>query len=151
MIKINKKVEYALMVLKHIQDKDAQALTTAREVCKEYNIPFDTTAKVMQVMNNAEILDSTKGVKGGYFLKANLSQINFLNFAELIEGKEIGMDCMKLNCSLIDSCNITGPIKRLNQYLIMYFKDLSLNDLLTEKNMLDLNTLAQKETNHEHV
>jgi Rrf2 family protein len=151
MIKINKKVEYALMVLKHILEKQSNELTTAREVCQEYNIPFDTTAKVMQQMNNAEILDSTKGVKGGYFLKANLTEINFLSFAELIEGKEIGMDCIKLNCSLIDSCNITGPIKKLNQYLILYFKDLSLNDLLTEKNVLDLNTLAQKESTHEHI
>jgi Rrf2 family protein len=151
MIKINKKVEYALMVLKHILDKDSKELTTAREVCKQYSIPFDTTAKVMQLMNNAQILDSTKGVKGGYFLKGDLTKINFLDFAELIEGREIGMDCMKLNCSLIQSCNITGPIKRLNQYLILYFKDLSLNDLLTENNVFDLKSLAQKEDTHELV
>jgi len=157
MIKINKKVEYALMVLKHIHDKTSTItspttpeLTTAREVCKQYNIPFDTTAKVMQIMNNASILDSTKGVKGGYFLKSKLADINFLDFTELIEGKEIGMDCVKMKCSLLETCNITEPVKRLNQYLNLYFKELTLEDLLSHNNKLDLNSLAKEET-HEHI
>ena len=150
MIKINKKVEYALMVLKHIVDKNEKELTSAREVCEKFNIPFDTTAKVMQIMNNAKILDSTKGVKGGYFLKEDLANISYLEFSELIEGKEFGMNCVKMKCSLIDTCNITTPINRLNQYLTLFFQDLTLKDLLIDNHMIDIKELInKKETHHE--
>ena len=63
MIKINKKVEYALMVLKLMSDRDETELTSAREVCEMFKTPFDTTSKVMQIMNNAGILSSVQGVK----------------------------------------------------------------------------------------
>lgn len=154
MIKINKKVEYALMVLKYIVDKqsseDKNRLTSAREVCDQFNIPFDTTAKVMQLMNSAGILDSTKGVKGGYFLKADLASISYLELSELIEGKQFAMDCVKMKCSLIETCNITTPVNRLNQYLSLFFQDLSLKDLLIENHHLDIKKLLKKkETHHE--
>lgn len=137
MIKINKKVEYALMSLKYINDKEKLSVNedtkvSAREICDALSIPFDTTAKVMQQMNNAKILDSYKGVKGGYYLKSDLKNVSFLSLAELIEEKKIGMDCESICCSLIQTCNIKGPIKRLNQYLMLFFKELSVYDLLSE-------------------
>lgn len=151
MIKINKKVEYALMVLKHIVDKSSNEPTSAREVCEKFNIPFDTTAKVMQVMNSAKILESTKGVKGGYFLKMELDQINYLAFSELIEGKDFAMDCVKMKCSLIESCNITSPINRLNHYLTLFFEGLTLKDLLTENKLIDMKILDTKKDNHHEL
>lgn len=151
MIKINKKVEYALMVLKHIVEKNSDEPTSAREICEKFNIPFDTTAKVMQVMNNAGILESTKGVKGGYFLKKELDHINYLEFSELIEGKEFAMDCVKLKCSLIESCNITLPINRLNQYLTLFFEGITLKDLLVENKLFDIKKLLNKKENHHEL
>lgn len=135
MVKINKKIEYALMVLKHMHDNQNKELVTARDVCDRFHIPFDTTAKVMQQMNNIGYLHSTKGVKGGYTLKANLQNISYLELAELIEGKKVTADCESTNCALLNTCNITGPIKRLNQYLLYFFKDLSLKELLIDSNI----------------
>ena len=143
MVKINKKVEYALMVLKHISDKDQHDLTSAREVCDKFNIPFDTTAKVMQQMNNAGILHSTKGVKGGYGLDLNLEKINYLQLAELVEGKKITLNCESNQCSLIDTCNITTPIKKLNEYLMYFFQGLTIKELLLEKNISPLDAITK--------
>jgi Rrf2 family protein len=144
MIKINRKVEYALMALKFIKDKGPSSLTTAREICDHFNTPFDTTAKVMQIMNSAGILHSHKGVKGGYSLSRDLSEISYMELVELIEGKSFMMDCHEGPCELIDKCNISQPIKRLNDYLINIFNDLSLNELLSEDNLLALKKLPEK-------
>ena len=144
MIKINRKVEYALMVLKLMKDKDLQELTTAREVCDRFESPFDTTAKVMQQMNSAGILHSIKGVKGGYTLARDLSTISYLELAELIEGKSFMMDCHEGPCDLYHKCNISQPIKRLNDYLINIFNSLTLNELLAEDNLLALKKAAEK-------
>lgn len=153
MIKINRKVEYALMVLKLMKDKGPSELTTAREVCDQFKTPFDTTAKVMQVMNNAGILHSQKGVKGGYTLSRDLSAVTYMELVELIEGKSFMMDCHDLGagsgpCELYHNCNISRPIKRLNDYLISIFKSLTLNELLAEDNLLALKKLPEKKVEH---
>lgn len=144
MIKINRKTEYALMVLKLMKDKDVSELTTAREVCDTFDTPFDTTAKVMQLMNSAGILHSQKGVKGGYTIAGDLSQVSYMQLVELIEGKSFMMDCHEGPCELLHSCNITQPIRRLNDYLINIFNALSLNELLAEDNLLALKKLPEK-------
>jgi Rrf2 family protein len=144
MIKINRKVEYALMVLKLMKDKGPTALTTAREVCDQFNTPFDTTAKVMQLMNNTGLLHSHKGVKGGYTLSKDLSRVSYMELVEMIEGKSFMMDCTEGPCDFIQKCNIAQPIKRLNDYLIMIFNTLSLNELLSEDNLLALKKFPEK-------
>lgn len=116
-------------------ERPQEQLVSARDICDKFHIPFDTTAKVMQQMNSAGILHSTKGVKGGYSLLANLENISYLQLAELVEGKKVAADCENINCSLIETCNITRPIKRLNQYLMYFFQDLSLKDLLMDNNI----------------
>jgi Rrf2 family protein len=144
MIKINRKVEYALMVLKHMKEKGQSELTTAREVCDRFDLPFDTTAKVMQQMNSAAILHSIKGVKGGYTMARDLSTISYMELAELIEGKSFMMDCHEGPCDLYHKCNISQPIKRLNDYIINIFNSLTLNELLAEDNLLALKKSAEK-------
>ena len=148
MIKINRRVEYALMVLKLMKEKDALELTTAREVCDRFETPFDTTAKVMQLMNTSGILHSHKGVKGGYTLARDLSLISYIELVELIEGKSFMMDCHEGPCDLLHKCNISQPIKRLNDYLINIFNALSLNELLSEDNLLALKKMPVKTVEH---
>jgi Rrf2 family protein len=148
MIKINRKVEYALMVLKLMKEKEVSELTSAREVCDRFETPFDTTAKVMQQMNNSGILLSHKGVKGGYTLARDLSQITYMELVELIEGKSFMMDCHEGPCDLFNKCNISQPIKRLNDYLIYIFNALTLNELLSEDNLLALKKLPERKVEH---
>lgn len=143
MIKINRKVEYALMVLNLMKDRPLE-LTTAREVCDRFQTPFDTTAKVMQQMNNAGILHSMKGVKGGYTLAKSLHDISYLELVEIIEGSSFMMDCHEGPCGLFHSCNISLPIKRLNDYAITIFKSLSLDELLSEDNLLALKKIPEQ-------
>jgi Rrf2 family protein len=151
MLKINKKVEYALMALKFMADKsNAQELTSAREVCDEFNTPFDTTAKVMQLMNNENILKSVKGIKGGYSLHRSLTDITYMELVRLIEGKkEIGRVCVSNSgtCELFGKCNIATPVEQLNKKLNTFLETLTLAELLqgTEFNHMHSETIKLKE------
>ncbi|GAB4016452.1 MAG: hypothetical protein Fur0010_16230 [Bdellovibrio sp.] len=145
MLKINKKVEYALMALKYMAQKDEGSLTSAREICEKFNIPFDTTAKVLQIMNNKNILVSTKGLKGGYTLAKSLDQINFIDIVEMVEGIETEMYCQNQKglCDLYHSCNIVTPIDQLNRKVHTYLESLTLSELLLEKKD-SLSTLGER-------
>ncbi len=136
MLKINKKVEYALMALKFMADRPEQALVSAREVCDELKTPFDTTAKVMQIMNNNDILKSVQGIKGGYSLNTALEKITYSALVRIIEGKtEIGRTCTntKGTCELINQCNIITPVEILNRKLNHYLDNLTLKELLNPR------------------
>lgn len=138
MLKINKKVEYALIALKFMADKATDhesheaPLTSAREICDVFHTPFDTTAKVMQLMNNQDILKSTKGIKGGYSLNKDLKEITYMNLVRMIEGKTVGRVCVtdKGTCELFGKCNIATPVKLLNKKMNGFLENLTLADLL---------------------
>lgn len=133
MIKINKKVEYSLMVLKHMGlSQSCDQLFTAKEICELYSIPFDTTSKILQTLNRHKIVASTKGINGGYSLNKDLSKINFLFLSEIIEGKTHTKNCSEQNCSLLSTCNITGPITEINKHLYNFFESLTLDQLFSE-------------------
>lgn len=132
------------MVLKLMDEKGPEALTTAREVCDRFKTPFDSTAKVMQLMNGAGILASQKGVKGGYLLQQNLNHISYLALAEIIEEKSFMLDCHQGPCELFHHCNISQPIKRLNDYVLRIFENLSIKELLSEDNLLALKKVPEE-------
>ncbi len=149
MLKINKKVEYALMALKHLADHNAflneneksdPPLISAREICDQYGTPFDTMAKVMQIMNAHDLLKSVKGIKGGYYLNKNLSNISYIELVRMIEGRdELLRVCQshKGMCELFSKCNIITPVEQLNKKLSQFLDTLSLEELLngTEFNL----------------
>lgn len=143
MLKINKKVEYALIALKFMatQKRDDQQdpkLTTAREVCDHFNTPFDTTAKVMQRMNAHNILNSVKGIKGGYSLARPLNEITYIDLINIVEGERGENICQTPRglCECHEYCNIKSPVEDLNRKLHEYLERLTLEELLLKSTSL---------------
>ena len=132
MFKINKKIEYALIVLKHFDDLELGEYSSARQISDLYHTPFDSTSKVMQIMNNNGVLKSAQGVGGGYLLACELSALPYLSLAQMIEGKTFEHNCNELKCSLIETCTISGPVTKLNDYLNSFFKNLTIKELLQD-------------------
>jgi Rrf2 family protein len=143
-LKITKKMEYALIVLKYMGEKPHGDFHSAREICDQFKLPFDTTAKVMQSMNNSGILNSLQGANGGYQISKNLNQITYLELEEVIEGKTRDFYCESAKglCYLHPSCNIINPVARLNRKIKNFLSDLTIEDLLFE-NILENEILSK--------
>lgn len=131
MLKINKKTEYALMALRHLAENPVQK-STVREICELYQIPFDTTSKVLQALVNGNIVVSIQGVKGGYSLVSPLREISYLKLVETIEGKSSTIACLDSgkDCKQIPFCNIISPVQKLEGLVSDYLQNLNLEDLL---------------------
>jgi Rrf2 family protein len=140
MLKINKKVEYALMVLAYITTRDPTPkrsdsylhLFTAREIGEAMNIPFDPLSKVMQTLAHMGVLKSSQGLKGGYILQGNLQALSFYELNFVLEGETFGDYCNgpKGQCQQFSTCNIIHPLLELNTQLINFFKTVSIAQLL---------------------
>ena len=71
-------------------------------------------------------------------LSQDLKLVSILKLSELIEEKNLSMDCIQGDCELINSCNIASPIKKLNHYVNSFFETLSVEDLLSDEGMMHL-------------
>lgn len=138
MVKINRKLEYALMALKYMSQKIPGELTTAKEVSDAFHTPFDATARVMQQMaQKGGILKSEYGVNGGYQITKDLAKVSFHDLVELVDGPTALAKCLHKEspCDIQGTCNIVSPIINLNYQLTEFYRGLSLRDLLVEKAM----------------
>ena len=140
MLKLNRKIEYGLVALKHMYNKPRDDLTSVREICDVYNTPFDPLAHVMRILNSEGVLKSEQGAHGGYRLVSDLSKINLAQFMEMIEGQLSWTDCMRKEedrkCGITKNCNIVASMQSFNKRLMSFFRSINLSDLLIEDGSL---------------
>ena len=139
MFKINRKVEYALIALRHIKSSNSE-LVSAKEICDAYKTPFDTTSRVLQIMAQNGILKAEHGAYGGYELIKPLSQISFLELVEMTVGPIKIANCFSgdySHCEVTACCNVIAPMLNLNERMSALFKTISVSDLLESRNERD--------------
>ncbi len=132
MNKMNRKLEYSLMALKHMSLKRPGELTSAKEVSESYAAPFDATARVLQMMAQKGILRSEQGAQGGYQITRDLGKVSLQDLIETIQGPTRIAKCIGKDepCEMQSSCNIVSPMLTLNQKLNEFYQNVSLKDLL---------------------
>lgn len=130
MLKITRKVEYALIALRHMQEKDHGELTNAKEIAEQYVMPVELLAKTLQHLTREGILTAVQGPHGGYRINKSLDDINMKDFFEKLEGPLGMMDCyFDSDCTLIPMCNIRTPIQRINDSMRSMFEHMSVGEV----------------------
>ena len=130
MLKLTRKVEYALIALRYMQGKSPELVSSTKEISTKYNIPLEILAKTLQHLAKENIIEPINGPRGGYRLKAHLDDINLVEFFERVEGPLGLSDCFyDLNCMQIDHCNIRTPIQRINANMINMFRGMTVQDV----------------------
>lgn len=132
MTKLNRKIEYSLMALKYIQQRQSDSKVTAKEVADSVHAPFDVIARVMQMMAQKSLLASEQGASGGYRLNQDLKNVSLFQLFEIIEGPTSLVKCISEDgaCEIEKSCNIVSPLKTLNNKLNLFFQNIPLSELI---------------------
>ena len=130
MLNITKTIEYALIAIRHISQRDKNVLYSSREVSSFYNIPSEIMAKTMQKLCKKGYLGAVKGSHGGYYLNVDLNLINLTDFIENIEGPFGIVKCSSNDdCNIIDFCNIKSPINKINKNIRTVLNKVSLYEI----------------------
>jgi len=141
-LKVNRKIEYGLIALKHMRSKPKAHLSTVREICERYGTPFDPLAHVLRVLNNKGVLQSEQGAHGGYRIAANLETLSLAELIEMIEGQLAFTDCIKMGdcgCTMVERCNILSPMHVIHQRMLKFLRTISVAELV----QLDANWTRQ--------
>ncbi|MBV6480163.1 MAG: hypothetical protein HGGPFJEG_03009 [Ignavibacteria bacterium] len=133
MIRISKKVEYALIALKFIS-KSGDRVVTAREISDSTNIPYDLLSKILQKLKNENILASNQGSYGGYSLNKRPEDIPLLNVMNVLDGETAITECMienhDIECCHTDTCSIKSPIIQLQKEFEELFRNKKISDFV---------------------
>ncbi|MDZ4084249.1 MAG: Rrf2 family transcriptional regulator [Bdellovibrionales bacterium] len=134
MNRIHRKVEYALIALKHMRSKAPGERTTVKEIAAQYGCPTDVTARVLQALAGKSVLNSEQGAHGGYMIAKDLSRVSFYELLEMILGPMGVAKCLQEAqegaCDLRETCNIVSPIQLLNRKLSDFYRSLSVAELI---------------------
>jgi len=130
MLKLTRKLEYALIALSHIQGQAAEKIVSTKEIAETHRIPLQLLAKTLQQLAKHNIIEAIQGAHGGYRLKKSLDNINMNTLIQILEGPIGIMDCsVDSNCVQLDICNIRKPINRVNDAIVSMFDNLTLADI----------------------
>lgn len=137
MFKINRKIEYALIIIKHFYSNN-QKILTVKEIADQYKLSFDLSAKILSSMAKQGWFLVKKGVRGGYVISEDFKEISFLELIEVIFGSVASVNCLSshLSCDLISQCNLISPMYNLNNKIRKFCRSFSVFELIyTPKNI----------------
>ena len=129
MFKLSRKLEYALIALRHMQMK-GDTLSTTKEIADMYMIPRELLAKTLQQMARLKYINAVQGPKGGYHIDKVLVEINLTQFVEAMEGPLEMVDCnINSDCIQLNTCNIRMPINKINENIRSIFNNINITDI----------------------
>jgi len=139
MLRMSKKVEYALIAMVEMTDHKDPELITAREIAKQYHIPHEILGKVLQALSKNGLIESIQGVRGGYRANHTWNEITIASIIETIDGPIELMSCNSGNfcdCDQISVCNIKAPMEILQNELRAFFNNITLMDIKQSYNVI---------------
>ncbi len=137
MLKLSKKVDYALIALMHLaqQARQGDGSTSAREIARGYGVPLDLLAKILQTLARENLVVSHQGTKGGYRLARPADAITVAHVIEVVEGQPSLTRCFTDvgACDQFDTCNIKSPLQRLNDQVLRMLSQVTIARMCDEE------------------
>lgn len=131
MLRLSKKTDYALVVLTHLYK--IQQPASAKEIATYYSLPPQLIANILKILASSGILNSKRGVYGGYSLKKEPQTIFMNEVIELLEGPFCLLDCNSEHktCVAFEICPSKEGLQKLHTKIYELMQTLSLEDIIS--------------------
>ena len=129
MFRLSKKADYGLIALKHLA-RHAEESVSAREIAKEYRIPGELLAKIMQRLARKGLVVSQQGTHGGYVLGRDPSRISIVDVIEALDGPIGITPCERgSSCEQMEKCSVKDPLMTVRAKMVRVLSDTSIYEL----------------------
>ncbi len=132
MFKLNRMTDYAIVVLGVLAHRRGEFLATA-QLAELTTLNQPTVAKVAKTLVAAELLDTQRGVHGGYRLARPAGMVSLVEIVEAMEGPIAVNDCVdgaQDPCMVSNCCFISHNWNRVNLAVRNALNDVSLEGLI---------------------
>ena len=141
MLRISKKADYAVFLLGTIARKGAfpggsaaDSVVSAHEISQFCGLNQSVVANLLKDFARHGLLDSVRGLRGGYRLVRTPGDISLGEILEVVEGKFELVECIsetteEHECSLIGICPSKNPMHIVHQRISDLFGKIRLDEL----------------------
>jgi Rrf2 family protein len=130
-MRLSRPVDYALRAMRHLATlADAEEVTRAT-LARRLGAPEQFLAKVMRKLTVAELVESRRGVGGGFRLSRPPDQISMLQVVEAVEGRA-GLHACFLSsdpCSCDQPCGAHAAFAGAREAMLQALRTTSISDL----------------------
>jgi FeS assembly SUF system regulator len=132
MLKIGKITDYSIVVMAQLARTESREPRSARFIAETTRLPQATVSKVLSLLQKKGLVESHRGLCGGYLLRDRPQNISLLSIVEAIEGPVSLTACSVSTTSLCksqDTCEVGPHWPVINNALINLLEGIRLNQL----------------------
>ncbi len=118
MIRMTRVTDYGIVLLTYFARGPEETLHTARDLARDAHLPLPTVNKVLKTLTRHGLLESHRGVKGGYTLARHPEEISVAEIISATEGPVAMTECTvdgPGGCDHESECPVTDNWQRINQ------------------------------------
>ena len=136
-MKLSVRGEYALraLIVLGLDYIDDDSVVRINEVSKRQNIPKRFLEQILNDLKSAGIVESKRGVTGGYRLKLPPDRITLAEIIRYIEGPLAPVSCVserfyeKCSCPDEEKCGIRNVMKEVREAIVRILEDVTVAQL----------------------
>jgi len=130
MIRITKQTDYGIVLLTHLANHPERSFN-APELAAEAHLPLPMVSKILKILARDGLLVSHRGVKGGYGLARDASEISMAAVIAALEGPIAITQCIDTSgdCSHEQLCPVRSNWQRINSALRSALDGISLAEM----------------------
>ena len=131
MLKLSKLTDYATVILSFVAQEEARTYS-AGEIANSTGISLPTVSKILKVLLKANVVMSTRGIKGGYALALAPENITVATIINALEGPIAVTECSNTQqgCEQASGCNLRGHWNVINQAIYRALESVTLADMI---------------------
>lgn len=132
MIKLSRLTDYAVVIMAALARGDG-ALSSASALAADLSLPEPTVAKVLKILAKGGLVNSARGVSGGYSLAARPAAIRVSAIIEAMEGPIALTSCISGShdtCGLETVCQLRGRWNVVNTAIKTALDNVTLADIM---------------------
>jgi len=135
MIRFSRMADYGVLLLGHFA-RHADDLASTSELAESCHMPRPVVANLLKEFCKAGLLESRRGLHGGYRLARPAEEISLLDILSVIDGPVQLIDCAVLDmgaagsCDYEDVCPSRSPMRAVHRKIIGVLKGVTLAELI---------------------
>ncbi len=132
MLRLSKMTDYGVLLMSELA-KSADAVQRAPDLASTTHIPQTTVRKVMTALIQAEMVESIRGVNGGYRLQRAPESISVRELIQCLEGNIALTDCensVGKTCEQQDVCGTRKNWLKINHAMRDALQNITLHDMV---------------------
>lgn len=135
-MKLTTKGNYAISALMELVKENNRQHMSLKVIADRLDLSENYLRQLFMQLRKAGIVQSVRGVGGGYFLAKSLDDVSVLDVIVAVEGEINVVPCLGeekgADCERMDICSARNVWMKLNNHVMSNLESLSLANLISE-------------------